>query len=98
MNGFDLYLNSQTPVTLNLLEGGDTIPFFTNIGELYLDNALLSDGTDLTEVLTLTNWENYANYSLIYSGGTLGLVIPEPTTSTLSMLGLALLLIKRKRA
>ncbi|MDO4410291.1 MAG: hypothetical protein Q4C05_03285 [Akkermansia sp.] len=98
MNGFDLYLNSQTPITLNLLEGGDTIPFFTNIGELYLDNALLSDGTDLTEVLTLTNWANYANYSLIYSSGTLGLVIPEPTTSTLSMLGLALLLIKRKRA
>ena len=98
MNGFDLYLNSQTPITLNLLEGGDTIPFFTNIGELYLDNALLSDGTDLTEVLTLTNWDNYANYSLIYSGGTLRLVIPEPTTSTLSILGLALLLIKRKRA
>lgn len=97
MNGFDLYLNSQTPITLNLLEGGDTIPLFTNIGELYLDNALLSNGTDLTDVLSLTNWENFANYSLIYSGGTLGLVVPEPTTSTLSLLGFALLLIKRKR-
>lgn len=97
MNGFDLFLNSQTPITLNLLEGDDSIPLFTNIGALYLDNALLSNGTDLTEVLTLTNWDNFTNYNLIYSDGTLGLVIPEPTTSSLSLLGLALLLIRRKR-
>lgn len=97
MNQHDLYLSSTTPLSINMLTTGDIIPIFTNIGDLYLDGVSVALGTDMSELVNFTNFDSFANYSLIYSDHALSLIVPEPSTISLSLLALASLVIRRRR-
>lgn len=97
MNQHDLYLSSTTPLTISLTATGDIIPIFTNIGDLYLDGVSVALGTDMSELVNFTNFDTFANYSLIYSDHALSLIVPEPSTISLSLLALASLVIRRRR-
>ena len=104
MNGHKLLLNQDTAITLNLdADTGYDIPFFTNVGELEIaDIGRIEGGTDLTEILNPT----YAGdvlpsdfFRLVYTdtGSITLMIIPEPATTTLSLLGLCSLAIRRRR-
>ncbi len=103
MNGHTLLLSQDTAITLNLdADNGAYIPFFTNVGELEIAGfGRIESGTDLTEILNLT----YAGdvlpsdfFQLVYTDdGSLALIIPEPTTATLSLVALAALAMRRRR-
>lgn len=97
MNQHDLYLSSATPLTINMSANGDIIPIFTNIGDLYLDGVSVALGTDMTELVNFSNFDNFANYSLIYSDHALNLVVPEPSTVSLSLIAFAGLALRRRR-
>lgn len=97
MNQHDLYLSSTTPLTINLTANSDIIPIFTNIGDLHLDGVSVALGTDMSELVNFTNFDTFANYSLIYSDHALSLIVPEPSTISLSLLAFASLVIRRRR-
>ncbi len=106
MNGHTLLLKKDSTFTLNFgAEGGDSLPFFTNIGMLKIEvdgvDRVVDSGTNLKELLNLT----YAGdvlpsdfFRLIYTDdGTLTLQIPEPATTTLALLGICSLAMRRRR-
>ncbi len=103
MNGHTLLLNQDTTLTLNLdADNGVSIPFFTNVGALEIVGiGQIETGTDLTEVLNLTfagDLPPSDTYQLIYTqNGSLALIVPEPTTATLSLVALAALAMRRRR-
>ena len=80
----------------------DYIPFFTNVGELEIAGVgLIERGTDLKEILNVTYTGNEGapdSIRLIYNDdGNISLMIPEPTTATLSLLALVGLAARRRR-
>ena len=103
MNGHNLLLNPDTAITIRLdTDTPDSIPFFTNVGELEIAGVgLIERGTDLTEKLNLTYTGNEGapdSIRLIYNdNGNIYLMIPEPATATLSLLALAGLTARRRR-
>ncbi len=97
MNGYDIILSNDTPITLQLAAGSEEVPFFTNIGTLTIGGETITNGTSLTSVLNITNAADFAGYNIIYAGGNISLIIPEPATATLSMLALAALATRRRR-
>lgn len=97
LNGYELKLSSATPITLNFTPGGTSIPFFTNIGQLYIDDIPIGVGSSLSGLLTITNMEAFSGYSLSFSNGALNLIVPEPATATLSLLALTALTLRRRR-
>lgn len=103
MNGHNLLLNRDTAITIRLdTDTADYIPFFTNVGELEIAGVgLIERGTDLKEILNVTYTGNEGapdSIRLIYNDdGHISLMIPEPTTATLSLLALAGLTARRRR-
>ena len=97
MNGYNLILSKETPITLELAANSNTIPFFTNIGTLTIGDTVIAAGTNLTTVLNIQSTQDIAGYSIIYAGGNISLTIPEPATATLSILALAALATRRRR-
>ena len=103
MNGHNLLLKTDTPITIRLdTDTPDYIPFFTNVGELEIaEVGLIERGTDLKEILNVTYTGNEGapdSIRLIYSDdGNISLMIPEPATATLSLLALAGLTARRRR-
>ena len=103
MNGHTLLLNRDAAITLR----SDTAitnftPFFTNVGMLEIEGlGQISSGTDLTEILNVTyNGETASTNSLklIYTAnGSISLLVPEPATTTLSLLGLCGMAMRRRR-
>ena len=104
MNGHTLLLNQGATITLNFdAPAGYDIPLFTHIGLLEIEGLGQIDiGTNLTEVLNITYQENTlpSNFcQLVYTdtGSITLMIIPEPATTTLSLLGLCSLAIRRRR-
>ncbi|MDO5472182.1 MAG: hypothetical protein Q4F35_02495 [Akkermansia sp.] len=99
MNGHELRLSESTPITLNLSTEGTAVPFFSNIGKLFIGEQEISYGTDLSSYLTITNEADFPGYTLSYTDGMLSMapLVPEPTTTTLGVLALAALTSRRRR-
>lgn len=104
MNGHQLRLLSDTPITLNYDAVSSNLPFFTNVSKLLVTTTdgtelALAPGTDVTQYLTLySNGEPLQGVSIIYSAsGDISLTVPEPTTVTLGLLALAGLAARRRR-
>lgn len=104
LNGHQLRLLSDTPITLNVDMVDSSIPFFTNVGELLVKTATgeeisLSPGAEVTQYLTLySNGTRLQDAAITYTAdGALFLTIPEPTGSTLGILALTALAARRRR-
>lgn len=104
LNGHQLRLLSDTPITLNVDMVDGSIPFFTNVGELLVKTATgeeisLSPGAEVTQYLTLySNGTRLQDAAITYTAdGALFLTIPEPNITTLSLLALSLLAARRRR-
>lgn len=104
MNGHRLYLLANTPITLNYDSASYDIPFFSNVSELLIINANgqkieLKPGSDVTEYLNVySNEIPLQGISITYtSAGNISLSIPEPSTTTLSLLSMSLLIARRRR-
>lgn len=104
MNGHQLRLLSDTPITLNYDAAGNNLPFFTNVSKLLVTTTdgtelALTPGTDVTQYLTLySNGTPLQGVSIIYSAsGDISLTVPEPTVATLSLLALSGLAARRRR-
>lgn len=104
MNGHSLLLNQNTSITLNFDTAiGDITPLFTNVGILEIEGlGQIESNTDLTEALNFTfTGTLHPNDScqIFYTDtGTLALqIIPEPATTTLSLLGICGLAMRRRR-
>ncbi len=97
MNGHKLSLSSDTPITLNLSPGEEKVSLFSNIGTLSIDGTDIHNGTELNTRLRLANDTPFTGYSLVYANNSLSLVIPEPSSATLSILALAALATRRRR-
>ncbi len=100
MNGHKLLLNQDTPITLNFdAIAGNYVPFFANVGTLEIEGyGLVVKGTDLNDLLNIV-YTGSDSYQLVYTDtGNISLQIPEPATTTLSLLGLCGLVLRRRRA
>ncbi|MDO4751894.1 MAG: PEP-CTERM sorting domain-containing protein [Akkermansia sp.] len=105
MNGHDLLLSAQTPITISLSEVDGSILFFTNVGTLSVltiegITEVITPGTDLTQYFNITSADgtDLSGYCLVYADGALAMsIVPEPTTATLSLLALAALAARRRR-
>lgn len=104
MNGHSLLLGRDTLLTLNFDTAIDDItPLFTNVGILEIEGfGQIESNTDLTEALNFTfSGTIRPNHScqIFYTDtGTLALqIIPEPATTTLSLLGICGLAMRRRR-
>lgn len=94
LNGHALALSSVTPVTLSFDANNGPVTFFTNIGELSIDSALIAAGTDLSRLLNLTNADLY---KIVYNGTDISMIIPEPAAASLGMLALIGMIGRRRR-
>lgn len=102
MNGNDLFLSADTPITISLLQVDGTILLFENIGTLSVAGITeeITQGMDLTQYFTITSTDSadLSGYSLVYADGALSMsIVPEPATATLSLLALAALTMRRRR-
>lgn len=105
MNGHNLLLSAQTPITISLSEVDGSILFFANVGTLSVltiegITEVITPGTDLTQYFTITSTDgtDLSGYCLVYADGALAMsIVPEPTTATLSLLALAALAARRRR-
>lgn len=105
MNGHNLILSADTPITLSLNEVDGSIIFFTNMAQLSIVDGkvttVVAEGANLTQYfsnITTADGRDLSGYQVIYSSGTLSMtLLPEPTTATLSLLALAVLATRRRR-
>ncbi|MBO5683522.1 MAG: hypothetical protein J6R92_01110 [Akkermansia sp.] len=104
MNGHSLLLGRNTTLTLNFDTAIDDItPLFTNVGILEIEGlGQIESNTDLTEALNFTFpgtiLPNHSCQIFYTDTGTLALqIIPEPATTTLSLLGICSLVLRRRR-
>ena len=104
MNGHDLFLNADRPITISLSEVDGSILFFENIGTLSVLTTdgieVITEGMDLTQYFNITSADDadLSGYSLVYANKALSMsIVPEPTTATLSLLALAALAARRRR-
>ena len=102
MNGNDLYLSPETIKIFISPEtaGQKEIICFSNIGKLYLGDSM-TESYILNADICYTGSETPLEYLLVYNQHLHTLLltqsIPEPTTSTLSLLALAALCSRRRR-
>ncbi|MBQ4635474.1 MAG: PEP-CTERM sorting domain-containing protein, partial [Akkermansia sp.] len=99
LNDHTLTLAERQTITLSSLD--ENLPFFTDISQLIIDGEQIAEGTDLGEYLVFVSPDNkeYTNISFIYQNNSImAASIPEPTTATLSLLALAAIATRRRRA
>ena len=99
LNNHILTLAEGQTITLSSVD--ENLPFFTDISKLIIGGKQIAKGTDLGDHLVFISPENkeYTNISLIYQNNSImAASIPEPTTATLSLLALAAIATRRRRA
>lgn len=104
MNDHSLLLGRNTTLTLNFDTAiGDITPLFTHVGMLEIEGiGRIESDTDLTETLNFTFTGNTIpldSCQILYTNtGTLALlIVPEPATTTLSLLGICSQVLRRRR-
>lgn len=104
MNGNRLRLNSSTHITLNYNALHSNLVLFSNVGELLItlkdgSELALAPGADVTPYLTLySNDTPLQGASITYSAsGDISIAVPEPSGTSLSLLVLASLAVRRRR-
>ncbi len=94
--GMELQLSDSM---LRALSSSGSVTLFSGVDNLILNDKALVDGTTFSAAEIFTKWENAEQYSLSYVNGDVTLrLIPEPATATLSLLALAGLVARRRRA
>ncbi|MBQ4593812.1 MAG: hypothetical protein IJA81_04205 [Akkermansia sp.] len=99
LNNHTLTLAEGQTITLSSVD--ENLPFFTDISQLIIGGTQIAEGTDLGEYLVFVSPDNkeYTNISFIYQNNSIWAAsIPEPTTATLSLIALAALATRRRRA
>ena len=100
MNGNELYLSEGAKFYISRKNEGDEIAAFTNIGRLYLGDSM-TESYIINAEIYYAGSETPLEYLLVYNQqlGSLSFVnsIPEPTTTTLSLLALTALVGRRRR-
>ncbi len=103
MNGHSLLLSRDTTITLNFdAASGEYLPFFTNVGSITIKGiGLIDSGTNLADELDISLPDAALpgdTYELVYTeDGNISLQIPEPATTTLALLGICGLAMRRRR-
>lgn len=101
-----LTLDDTTLGRVHALSAGESTALFTGVDGLTLDKTTYTSLTESDSMLAnpyFTNLNNSNQYVLTYSGtdnGTLSIMaasVPEPTTTTLSLLALSALAMRRRR-
>ncbi|MBQ8517825.1 MAG: PEP-CTERM sorting domain-containing protein [Akkermansia sp.] len=101
-----LTLDDTTLGRVHALSAGESTALFTGVDGLTLDKASYTSLTESDSMLAnpyFTNLNSSNQYVLTYSGtdnGTLSIMaasVPEPTTTTLSLLALSALAMRRRR-
>ena len=85
---------------LRSLYGGNVVTLFTGVDALLLDGSSISAGSYLVADDIFTGLDTSYSYQLGYKMNgdvTLSTMVPEPTTTTLSLLALAGLALRRRR-
>lgn len=85
---------------LRSLYGGNVVTLFTGVDALMLDGSSISAGSYLVADDIFTGLDTSYSYQLGYKMNgdvTLSTMVPEPTTTTLSLLALAGLALRRRR-
>lgn len=101
--GSDVALTTGMSLTLSEsmladLYGYKAVTLFTGVDNLTLDTVTMADGEALNANGVFSNLDTRYDYNLAYVGGMVSLAaIPEPATSTLSLLSLAALAARRRR-
>lgn len=91
LDGNDLFVGDNVSITMNVKEMEDIVGeyvLFTNMGE--------TTGLDSVDITFVDSNKNTKTITASYSNGSVVLV-PEPTTATLSLLALAGLAARRRR-
>lgn len=98
-------ISLTTGMTLDLsdhmltdLYNGEYVTLFTGVDALSVDNEAIAAGTVVNATDIFTGLNNEYTYYMSYDGSNMSLSIPEPTTATLSLLALAALAARRRRA
>lgn len=104
LNNHQLRLHSDTPITLDYDALHSDLVFFSNVGELLItlkdgSELALAPGADVTPYLTLySNDTPLQGASITYSAsGDISIAVPEPSGTSLSLLVLASLAVRRRR-
>lgn len=98
-------ISLTTGMTLDLsdhmltdLYNGEYVTLFTGVDALSVDNKAIAAGTVVNATDIFTGLNSEYTYYMSYDGSNMSLSIPEPTTATLSLLALAALAARRRRA
>lgn len=95
-------LDDITIDKVTALDAGVALTLFTEVDELILDGVSYTEATDAAASTAFANTELAEGYRLVYSGADAGgavsiMAVPEPATTTLSLLALAALAARRRR-
>ena len=94
-------LDDVTIDKVTALEAGGALTLFTEVDELIIGGESYTDAVDTEASVAFANTELAEGYRLVYSGAGTGQVsimaVPEPATTTLSLLALAALAARRRR-
>lgn len=92
--GMELTLSESM---LTSLYSGNTVDIFSSIDALFIDGKEISDGTSISADGLFNGLDESYSYTISYANGSVSLSIPEPATTTLSLLALAGLAARRRR-
>lgn len=98
-----VFLDDVTVQNILSLEVGSAITLFTGVDELILDGVSYTRELETSASVAFGNKELAdSRYRLVYNGSTGGevsvMAVPEPTTTTLSLLALTALAARRRRS
>lgn len=101
LNNNSLILSTSNSLTLDMeLSTTEANILFTEVGQVTVDD-IANTGETEWEASSFFSGADMQNYNLVYSAGTVALVfdplVPEPATSTLGLVALAGLAMRRRR-
>lgn len=101
LNNNSLILSTNNSLTLDMeLSTTEANILFTEVGQVTVD-GIANTGEKEWEASSFFSGADMQNYNLVYSAGTVALVfdplVPEPATSTLGLVALAGLAMRRRR-
>lgn len=99
LDGHNLFLSENAPITLSTDSISGGITFFTGINELYVGNIKINGSNIvLNDYLNITGNEANETPTLVFNNGSIIISIPEPTTTSLGLMALMALAARRRRA